>query len=653
MSERNVNILYGLSSLDGSSGIIEKISQIAPEKGINVIKSRQKIIGDQILECFDEDGGIDVLICQQHQANGKNVSVELIENIRSKAQKDLLIIMIVDEQGGSPYLNELISHAVFNAVFAKDATVETILDRIASPMNYSSARFYYGLSSMVSYNGVSREVSDMVRFVSAYDSADDLRKKLVQAADQVSEEDLFALFINLPDEALAVAGKLERFSYIVKLASGEKAKRKKAEDAERSYGEHTSAVGEKPEPEKTKPAKKKQGKKAEKKAEKKVSAIAQQKGVELGFMSVNKGVGCTYSAMLCANSLKESGYKVAIVEFDDKDRNFSWLAMQASNSTDVGMVQAFPFGGVDYFFNMPYQKFRTEYLPAYDFAVYDFGCCPNDVINDCVVVCERVFVVASPQEYRYGELLDFVTEAGPLDLHGKYIYLFPACEDERRAELAERVKTDRVVAVPMDRNPYHPAKDTVKLFTGLVCDPVFSIRSRKKYVRFHDRPEKADHQDRTLMTRFGAAMLLLVFAAWLGSFAAVTIYLNNRIRERDLVIAGLNGDILKGNENYDALKGTLDGMRRTIVVLKEPVNVGTLLTNAVVEEKEIYCDLPDEVFSGSEEVIGRYAACGIEAGLPVYSYHVADKVEPLPLPETAAEETSEAVTEETAAGGGK
>lgn len=632
---KELNLLFATTETNekATEGLQQELTEELAKYSITVRNINQRNTKTAVMRYFESDSNdLDVFICQEFL--DEQLFAEDFEKIIKKSKSGLLIIEIVGEEKGSQYLDKLLTHGIYNAVFPEDATIQSIAKRIAEPYSRKDALAYYGVVQKIGTN-YSTSAEQLSQFISGYDGTiDDLRARVVQASSKASSEVFFEVLLILPDEILDKISRFENYKQIVNLAYTEKEKRKEISMLEqnvnsndkRSASKKDKAEKKSKKKESNNESKKKKGKNKESASEMRLSS---EKGFEIAFVSTNKGVGCTYSALLCAFSLKSLGYRTAIVEFDNKDQNFMDLSRQVLNRRDVDGIMSYDFGGVDFYLNMQFSNFRDNYRPKYDFVIYDFGCCSNEVIGQTVMNCERIFVVASPQEYKYAELMDFVNEVSPLDIHREFIYLFPLCDDEMLGNLLSLIGSERVGSVPLDRNPFCPAKETVELFEGFIENPSFANLS-KKGLSIEERLSVSDRQNERKFTKKAiiglsiACGLLFITAVGLQIFAVIN---SNKLKG---TIAEMNEYIATCEDKLSASEETIASYDRTVLVLKAPVTLGSLITEDMYEEKTIKSDQPQDMYVSKEDISGKYAACNIEEGIPIYHYYIADMAEALP-----------------------
>ena len=612
----------------------------------NINQKSSKAALKRFFEISDTRNDLDVLICQEFL--DEPLYPEDFEEIIKKSKSGLLIIEIVDEKKGSKYLENLLVQGIYNAVYTEDASIDVIAKRIAEPFSRKDAMSYYGSIQTVG-SDYSNNANVLAQFIMSYNGTnEDLRTKVVQASGKCNSDVLLSVFILLPDEVLDRIFQFESFRQLADVAKREKEKRAQLEDMHAEESAEKKKFGIKRVAKEEKPKGKEKANKKDKKKSKKKGKdeenipplmLGNQKGFEVAFTATNRGVGSTYSALLCAFSLKNAGQRVAIVEFDNRDNNFMDLSRQVLNRRDVEGIMSYEFGGVDFYLNMTYTTFRADHRAKYDFVIYDFGCCSNEVIASAVLECERIFVVASPQEYKYAELMDFVNEVAALDIHREFIYLFPLCDEEMLSNLSGLIGTNRVASIPADRNPFCPSKETLDAFINLINNPEFP-NEKKSGLSIDERLLVSDRQNEKKFTKrtitalaIGCAVLFLIALVLL----IYTIFNTKSLKDD---ISSLKEYISISEDKLKASEEQIASYDRIVIVLKEPVTLGTKITKGMYELKTIKSNEPKEMFVTEEDIKDKYAACNIEEGIPIYHYYIADMAEPL------VEESSAFVTEE-------
>lgn len=184
---------------------------------------------------------------------------------------------------------------------------------------------------------------------------------------------------------------------------------------------------------------------------------------ELAFISTNKGAGTTYTAFICASALSKR-YKVCVLELNGSN-HFSTI-FEYLNGEIPYKRKMFKYKNIDYYFNLSYDQFVTEFRPKYDFVIIDYSHIEN--INDFVQIArsDKVFAIIDGTYWRINELEKNVSKLKEKDRAKSIIYLNPIREPI--AEIKKMCFPNKVVKVPFVINPFKPDKLTVKLFYKLL-----------------------------------------------------------------------------------------------------------------------------------------------------------------------------------------
>lgn len=345
--------------------------------------------------------------------------------------------------------------------------------------------------------------------------------------------------------------------------------------------------------------------------------------IDIGFVSTNIGVGCTFSAVMLAHTLAIQHHsRVAIVEFDDGDDHFENLCRVTVGDMNVSGLTKFTIRDVDYFFHVPYSRFVTQMKPCYDYVVYDFGCADDDTIRDYFICLNHKFVVTGSADWRLGELSEFVQALARDDINNSFIYMVSLASVKDMGNFACIVPGNQVVPVPYEANPYKPGRASRKLLDGLIQH----TQKRKEWgpevgieVKAARRPPGRKHGTAVL---FGITILFMLLTAGAavelsrGYYAPVIQKVTNEVTAA--------GKELKTERNRsDQLKRELEGLSVTAYTLKHPVGSGTIITRSMVEAVTIKTSLPAAYVAENE--LGNIAArIDLQAGVPLYKEVVMD-----------------------------
>ena len=559
-------------------------------------------------------GRCDLLVLSEYFGEGRIESGD-IDRMTMAASAGLNIIMVVDDDAEVDYLRRMIDKGVYNLIFQNDADIDGIAERIVNPLSRKEALSYCRIEPDASGSLPETEDScdaEMVRYIlQGSGDALALEERIGQVNRRLNDSlKLLGVLEELPMDVLETISRIGGYKYIADVAIATKKKRMRSGSAAEKKDASKSI---------RLPVK-------EKDAAIKIDDV---KPREIAFVSTNVGVGCTYLSIMCANAFAKEGKKTAIVELDDQDENFKTLC--ALVRKDSRGVRCFSIGGVDYYYGISLSQFIKEYKGMYDVSVYDSGCCPADSIKAlCGIDGIRIFVAAGAGEYKAGELGDFVSEALPLDKDSAFTYFITPSEDEDIAYALKAAPHSDVWAVGYEASPFNPSKKTSRVFLKAAD----GIRNDNRKVKEKDISDRMNERPREHMTKLAAGILIASAIAVFG-FAVMHMAQMDKSRkalEKAYAHAAVQDETIAGyTKEIEELKEKEKGTERDVCILLKPAIIGTKVTEDMVTKKIIHSDMPQNVYAGMDEIVGKYAACNITAGVPLYHYFVADPAKALPV----------------------
>lgn len=639
----NLNML--LVYPDMTDKLANELKQQFNENGLNIGRIEVRATKALLNQYLEANKDVNVVIMAQH-LKGEEFSPDDIDRV-SMLVPEAIIILITDEEKGSAYVVNLERKAIYNALFNDDGDIGSIASLIRKPRSKSEARIYYGITHSEN-KGAGGDTGfnpwQSVNYIEGGSSDfDELSFRLDTVASKVSASELVEIFAGLDEDILSLAGRLDRYKEVSRLAL-EKIKNKRR--SEREAAERVDATVE--EVTKRKPKKEKKRKK-EKKKEVKEPLDKSKKAIEVGFISDGAGVGCTYQAVLAANSYQRNGLKAAIVEIDNSENNFAALCKFVNKTGNINGLNSFTINGVDYFFDLTMPKFRSLNKLKYDVVIYDFGCCSDAVIAKYVVPLQVVFAVCSGCEWKYAEVSEFYQAMSCLDKSIKFRYLFPLVSSSELGAYKKLLGKNELSEVDFEPNSYAPSVKTQKMFLS------FLDRDKKrKPVTYKD--VDFDKKVSKKASRSGLNTAVVVLSVLLlGSITGVVASnIISRGTQRRLVsayneeISLRNNKINELSESLEELSNLQDTYETTVLMLKEPCSAGSAITRDMVKEVTISTSLDKSLYLTMDDIDGRVAASNLSADTPIYSYFVAKPiVDVLPaeadMPAASGESAADAV----------
>jgi cell division protein FtsB len=614
--------------MGSDDSIIEGVKNTFNEAGLTVKQCHVRTGKSLISQYLSANHDTTAIVLSQYQGNIMYTPTE-VDTI-STMVPELKVILILDEKKGSTYLKELESYGIYTALFEDDANYQTIANLIINGRSKKEARKYYGvmggsiLPQQNTYN-----TSNAVTYLCAYDgSIEDITKRLAVLSEKLSTTTkMIEVLAALPKEVFDMVSRVEKYITICQLV-----KEQKSSSVDQVHDEGASFREKNMSKQKNKHLGDKDLTEIDRLSAVDVINIeGRRETLDVGFASTNIGVGCTTSAIMFAHSISKlkRDYKVAIVEFDNSDEHFENLCRVVTGQQNISGLTMFSVGEVDYYFNTSFSKFSSNFKPLYDVVIYDFGCCSDSIIENYFIRLYCKFVVASPKEWRYGELMDFLVTVSPKDINDSIVYLFPCVNDGQDMGIISEMMEDKanVVAIPYEANPYSPTKEVSKLFLKLFEGEVKKRKYRKNIIV----EEKVKR--RSFLSKCKVMQNMLVASVFLSISIIIllnavhnskTFKLQHQANEH---IQSLQKNIDRITLENEKIGKDLADLDLEVSFLKEPISPGTVITEDMVDTEVIKTSLNKEFYL-SKEKLGKVAACqSISAGDPLLSCMVADQVE--------------------------
>lgn len=613
MNEREINVLLAMPQEDDDT-ILESMRQDLQATGLNIGRidlRSSKILVRQYLEMYQDTN---VVIVTQHQTNDSYTPDELDE--LSMRLDRLCLIPIIDGEKGGQYVRQLEALGIYTALFGDDSDYETVAGLILHGRSKREARTYYGLEGS-SYSSISDgyDAQNAVRYlVSCGSDFGELETRLALLSNRLnSGTKMMEVLGKLPRETFQLVSRMDSYRELCRLLEEERERSPYLECREGTDANGSSGGS---------------GKKREKKASRKkkqvpVSELHQT--VDIGFVSINIGTGCTYSAVMLAHSL-ETRYKVAIVEFDDSDEHFQNLCQVTMGTMLVSGITKFTIRNVDYFFHMPYSRFVTQIKPGYDYVIYDFGCADDTTIRNFFISLSVKFVITGGADWRLGELSEFVQAVARDDMNNSFIYLAPLAADKDMGNLAGLIPDNLSVPIPYEPNPYRPSKKTQRLLRSLV------LLTYKKKIRMREVgiDEKAERHPPGPTFRWPVAAVISMLAAFLAVALTAGILQNiygSMIGNVSEQLTAVKQELKLEQEVSGNLSQELSGLDFIAYSPKAPIEAGTLITRGMVDEVSIRTSIKDAYMPAADlgHVVAKFE---LKAGQPIVSEVVMEQPDP-------------------------
>lgn len=628
MRSYNLVLLKKIKNADGLRTFREKCE----EQGVAVNSIRACESKQELMRYLESNGiGVNGLILFD-DVGPETLSAADIGEFRKRAAKDAVIIPVFyNESCGSPFAKTLLHNGIFNAILlggSGKVSMSDIGNRLLNPGTWDSSREYYRVDddNGSDFDTSSRKsmIDRSIDYIMQYKGTqEELLERISNVRDsepEIVEETLS----HLPDWTLKQLLGVPEYDALAKgiLYGRNRMESEQWEDSSRK------ARGRLP-----------FGQKGGRdilsglKARKNMGGTGVHgKTTEIAFISTNTGVGCTYNAVMCAYSIAGKGKKTAVVELDHYDGNFSCLCSMVKGTRDTRACRTFDFGNVTFFYETKLGEFRNTMKDRYECVIYDYGCCGRDIISDIVLFCDRVFAVTSETLYKRDEFEDFIDDIKEIDTEKRFICLFSGTDEKAINDIRVSYPDRNIEPVPYCRNPFCPSGSVKKLMCRLLEEGTCERKPAKSTGKDVSSKLKESSDESLMPVLLTAAAVLMVSILAMAFCMSRQNKKYNELYEsareyavtQQKMIAGLNDEIARAEEKEASCE-------RTVVMFTEQVPKGTKISGGMVEERTIHSDLPADIYVSMDEIIGKFAACNIEPGVPVYGCYVAGMVEePLP-----------------------
>lgn len=186
--------------------------------------------------------------------------------------------------------------------------------------------------------------------------------------------------------------------------------------------------------------------------------------VEVAVGAVNRGAGCTHTAMMIASVLARR-YKVAFLDATGSG-HIACLDELIPKEVIAGTIKGFPYAGVDFYHDVKYGEFASQIKDRYDFVVVDYG---TEIEHEEYQRAGKRVVVMSVSDYRMKEIDDYAANVlGRIDKGGAISIVVPFKNNRELAMVRKLCHGNTVYAVPFCSNPCDVTEQPVKDFTGKI-----------------------------------------------------------------------------------------------------------------------------------------------------------------------------------------
>lgn len=202
----------------------------------------------------------------------------------------------------------------------------------------------------------------------------------------------------------------------------------------------------------------------------------------IGFIGTQARIGTTHNAVVCANYLRNKGFKIAIIE-DQNNENHCFDLIRKSFDCDIEEGEEyFKLYQVDYYPNFDMANIFKILTRKYNFVLIDFGIFNIDKIvefNRCVIP----IIVTGSKAWEINHINNVFSCVAPDDLK-EYTYLFNYTGKEDYKNIKEEMgDLKKVYISSFEADPFKSTgyDDLDDLFKGYVPETVIKQKRNSDF----------------------------------------------------------------------------------------------------------------------------------------------------------------------------
>jgi len=463
----DIRLIYGIKNI--SEDVKKKIEDTICDMGGVITSSVSRHNKLAVLHTVDEHCGSDyvVLIASHYLDRSDPFTLQELLTCQERIPNICIILIIEDKEKGSSFMASLYNHGNYNCLFTSDAFPETVAEIAVRRRTAAETRAYYGIGT----SNAPRETLNIEKALEyvlhAEENGEQYSERLIWVKSRMEKNEVMfrELMNRLPDKVKESLLHDERFeSYIQEYV------RAKAEEEEERKRQLEKAK-ELEQREKKLLKDEARARQEESDALTKISRALRR--LVIGIASTEHRVGCTHTAILLANYLRNQGYSVAVLEYAGNEN-----PVLEEIGKSIGAVlhsSGFSYEGVDY-----YTKFQLGRIPEihtrnYHFVIVDFGVYTEEIREEFGRCIQQIIVSGSKQWERCKmrnifDILRKACEQNKADGGGAdyeemdrqlscYHYLFsPTTEKERKTVIADMTPFKNVYFTEYSTDPFRGDK---------------------------------------------------------------------------------------------------------------------------------------------------------------------------------------------------
>lgn len=444
----DIRMIYGIKDI--SEQVKKSIEDAIREKG-GVIKSsicRHNKLA--VLRSVDEHCGNEyVALVASHRLDVQEpFTISELLTCQERIPRICIVLVVEREERGSAFMKDLYNNGNYNCLYTEDTSAKAVADMILTGRTASETRVYYGIGT----SSAPRETLGLEKALDyvlhAEENRESFSERLIWVKERMGQNEVqFRELMNrLPDkikETLLNDARFEGYiqDYMKAKAEEEAEKKRQIEKAKELEKRERQILKDEA-----------RARQEENEALTKISRALRR--LAIGIAGTEHRVGCTHTAILLANYLRNQGYSVAVLEYAG---NEAAILEKIGHSLSVSMgAGMFSYQGVDYYPNFLLNRLPEINTRNYHFMIVDFGVYSPEIREEFGRCIQQIIVSGSRkwERCKIRNVFDALAEvckqnnvAGEDDVVNYeemdrqlscYHYLFsPATDSERKNVIAD------------------------------------------------------------------------------------------------------------------------------------------------------------------------------------------------------------------------
>lgn len=465
----DVRMIYGIKDI--SEATKKAIEDAIRARGGVIKSSISRHNKLAVLRTVDEHCGNDyVALVASHRLDVQDpFSVSDLLTCQERVPRICIILVVEQTERGSAFMTALYNNGTYNCLYTEDTSANAVADMVITGRTASETRVYYGIGS----NNAPRETLGLEKALDyvlhAEENGESFAERLSWVKDRLGQNEVMfrELMNRLPDRIketllndICFEGYIQ--DYIKAKAEEEAEKKRQLEKAKELEQRERQILKDE--------ARTRQEENA---ALTKISRALRR--LVIGIAGTEHRVGCTHTAILLANYLRNQGYSVAVLEYAGND---AAILSEIGQSLSVSMAGSmFSYQGVDYYPNFLLSRLPEIHTRNYHFMIVDFGVYSSEIREEFGRCIQQIVVSGSKkwERCKIRNVFDVLADAcrqnqavneddaisyEEMDRQlSCYHYLFsPATDGERKDVIADMVPFKNVYFTDYVTDPFRGEK---------------------------------------------------------------------------------------------------------------------------------------------------------------------------------------------------